>query len=53
MVADESEADDTNSLENTGTNDGKLFTGVTFEFGGYVGAFNENGCYDDEHSYER
>jgi hypothetical protein len=52
MMADKCETDDANCAEYTGLDDGEPFGRVTFIFGWDVGALDEDGGDDDEHSEE-
>ena len=53
VVADESKADDPNSLENPRLDDRKPFGWVTFQGWRYLWAVNYYGGHDDEHPAER
>ncbi len=53
VVADKSEADDSNSLENPWTNECEPLGGVTFELWRDMWTLYKDRCYDDNHAYER
>ena len=52
-MAHKRETDHANGLEDAWTGDGVAFGRVAFEFGGYGGAFDEDGENDDDHADER